>query len=79
VVGAFAIILLSPNTIIMLAAFVALPVSWRFGPKIDFAPYLVFQLSASYLGWVVFELARHQYRLSSDPDYRDKYERHRGG
>jgi hypothetical protein len=78
-VSAFAIILLSPNTLIMLAALVTLPISYHFGPKTHFVPYWVFQLSASYLGWVVFELLRHQFKVSADPDYREKFEQHRRG
>jgi hypothetical protein len=78
-VGAFAIILLSPNTLIMLAALVALPVSYHFGPKTSFVSYWALQLSASYLGWVVFELLRHQFRLAADPEYRERFERHRRG
>jgi len=76
---AFAFTLVSPNTLIMIAAFVALPVSYHFGPKSSFISYLALQLSASYLGWVVFELLRHQLRLAADPEYREQFERHRRG
>jgi len=78
-VGAFAIIILSPNTLMMLAALVALPVSYHFEPKTSFLAYWALQLSVSYLGWVIFELLRHQFRLSADPEYRNKLERHRRG
>jgi len=78
-VGAFAIIFLSPNTLIMLAALVALPVAYHFGPKTSFVSYWALQLSASYLGGVLFELLRHQFRLVADADYHERFERHRRG
>jgi hypothetical protein len=77
-VGAFAINLLAPNTLVMLAALIALPIAQNFDLRMNFLSYWVFQLSASYLGWVIFELVRHRYRLASDQEYRDRYEQHIG-
>jgi hypothetical protein len=42
--GAFAIILFSPNTVVMLGLLVALVVAWSFGPRDSFIPSWVFQL-----------------------------------
>jgi hypothetical protein len=77
-VGAYSIVLISPNSLVLVLAVALVPAGWYGQADYGYASYALFAVSLAYSVWAIFELLRHNLRLGSDPDYRRKYEHFRG-
>ena len=73
--GGFSLILVSPNTFLMISTLLLLPVGWYSQETFGYYGYGLFIFCVSYLAWTRTEMFTHHIKLIIDAGYREKYEK----